>query len=40
MTWWHLGLACFAAFWLGYLTCALMFIAKWSDEAPKRLIQD
>jgi hypothetical protein len=32
MIWWEILLACFAAFCLGYLTCALMFIAKWADE--------
>ncbi len=31
MTWWRLGLACFGAFCLGYLTCALMVIAKGRD---------
>lgn len=39
MAWWHLGLACLGAFCLGYLTCALMFIAKWTDETPKRLMR-
>jgi hypothetical protein len=39
MAWWKILLACFAAFCLGYLTCALMFIAKWPDETPGRTMR-
>ncbi len=40
MTWWELLLAFFAAFWLGYLTCALMVIAKLPNETRGRTMQD
>ena len=40
MTWWQMLLACFAAFCLGYLTCALMFISKWPNETHRRAMRD